>query len=178
MTQHRDAVDEVIMAWQRERPDLPLHATAVISRVWRLAHLFGEHRRRLLADADIDPAILDLLSTLRRAGAPYRLDTREIARRSMVTASAISQRLQRAERDGLIDRAPDPEQPRRILVTLTARGLEVVDRYVETVMHGETALLRALPDDRLDDLSGALRELMGIMAPLAAETPRTQVGQS
>jgi len=178
MTRDQDAVDEVIMTWQRERPDLPLHATAMISRVWRLAHLFGEHRRRLLADAGIDPAILDLLSTLRRAGPPYRLDTREIARRSMVTASAISQRLQRAERDGLIERAPDPEQSRRVLVNLTGLGLQVVDRYVDIVTHGEAALLRTLPDDRLDDISGALRELMGIMAPLTTETPRTQVGQS
>lgn len=178
MIQDQDVVDEVMMAWQRERPDLPLRATAVVSRVWRLAHLFGEHRRRLLTGADIDPAILDLLSTLRRAGTPYRLDTREIARRSMVTASAISQRLQRAERDGLIERAPDPEQFRRVLVTLTESGLQVVDRYVDTIMHGEAALLRTLSDDRLNDIEIALRELMSIMTPLGAETPRTQVGQS
>lgn len=132
----------------------------------------------MLAEAGIDPAILDLLSTPRRAGAPYRLDTREIARRSMVTASAISQRLQRAERDGLIERTPDPDRSRRVLVTLTASGLEVVDRYVDAIMRGEAALLEELSDQRLDDLSASLRELMDIMAPLAAETPRTRVGQS
>lgn len=178
MTENQDVVDEVMLAWQRERPDLPLNATAVISRVWRLAQLFGEHRRRLLADAGIDPAILDLLSTLRRAGAPYRLDTQEIARRSMVTPSAISQRLRRAERAGLIARSPDPDRARRILVALTDAGLEMVDRYVDAVMRGEAALLQDLSGDRLDALSAELRDLMGIMAPLATDTPRRQVGQS
>ncbi|WP_280401232.1 MarR family transcriptional regulator [Nocardia carnea] len=48
---------------------------------------------------------------MRRSGPPYRLTTRQIAARSLVTAGAISQRLARAEAAGLITRSPAPARP-------------------------------------------------------------------
>jgi hypothetical protein len=52
----------------------------------------------------VDPSTLDLLSVLRRSGPPYELGTRELTRRTLVTAGAISQRVARAEQAGLVAR--------------------------------------------------------------------------
>ena len=92
-----DPVDAAALAWLRERPGTPVEGIGIVTRVWQLAKLFGEDRRRILAAAGADPAILDLLSVLRRAGAPYRLTTRELTERTRVTAGAISQRIARGK---------------------------------------------------------------------------------
>jgi DNA-binding MarR family transcriptional regulator len=173
-----DAVDAIIEAWRRERPDLPLEATAVVSRIWHLARVLGEVRRATLADASIDPAILDLLSTLRRSGAPYRLTTRELAQRSLVTPGAISQRLARAERDGLVTREPATDGSRAVFVSLTGTGITTVNEYVDVVMRRETELLAAIPASELNQLSGLLRHLMLHLRPESSLVQRTQVGHA
>ncbi|MGA9691494.1 MAG: MarR family transcriptional regulator, partial [Pseudonocardiaceae bacterium] len=57
-----DPVDATALAWLRERPGTPVAGIGIVTRVWRLAKLFGEDRRRILAAAGADPATLDLLS--------------------------------------------------------------------------------------------------------------------
>jgi hypothetical protein len=67
----------------------------ILTHIWQAAKLFSDERRRTLATIGMDAATLDLLSTLRRAGPPYRLSTRELAAR-LVTAGAVTQRASRA----------------------------------------------------------------------------------
>jgi DNA-binding MarR family transcriptional regulator len=172
-----DAVDEIIEAWRRERLDLPLEATAVVSRIWHLARVLGEMRRRTLADSGIDPATLDLLSTLRRSGPPYRLTTRELSQRALVTAGATSQRLARAERDGLITRETARDGSRQVHVTLTAAGIDTVNRYVDVVMNAENRALSGITGEDLEALSGHLRQMMLLLIPESRSIPRRQVGQ-
>ena len=73
-----DPVDATALAWLRERPGTPVEGIGIVTRIWRLARLLGEDRRRVLADAGADAATLDLLSVLRRAGPPYQLTTRQL----------------------------------------------------------------------------------------------------
>ena len=84
---------EIARAWQRERPGVPTESIGIVTPLWRLAKLFADDRRRLLAELGVDPATLDLLSVLRRSGPPYELSTRELTARTLVTAGAISQRV-------------------------------------------------------------------------------------
>lgn len=75
-------VEEIAAAWERERPGTPVSSIGIVTPIWQLAKLLGDDRRRVLAGAGMDPATLDLLSVLRRSGAPYTLTTRELSRRS------------------------------------------------------------------------------------------------
>ncbi|WP_225729106.1 MULTISPECIES: MarR family winged helix-turn-helix transcriptional regulator [unclassified Nocardia] len=153
-----DPVDEIAEAWQRERPGTPTESIGIVTRVWRLAKLFGEDRRRVLADAEIDSATLDLLSVLRRSSPPYTLTTRELAKRTLVTAGAISQRVARAENEGLVQRRPGPDG-RSVLVKLTPAGHRLVERTVDRVLTREVELLSGLnPEQR-----GRLTELLTIL---------------
>jgi DNA-binding MarR family transcriptional regulator len=170
-----DGIDETIQAWRYERPDLPLDATEVISRIWFLARIFGDFRRKTLADANIDPAVLDLLSVLRRSGHPHRLTTRELTRRSLVTAGATSQRLVKAEEAGLVSRTTATDGSRLVFVELTNEGIETVDRYVDVVMRSEHELLAAIPDTSMKQLASLLREVVQEVRPWSDTVPRTQV---
>jgi DNA-binding MarR family transcriptional regulator len=140
---------EIATAWQRERPGVPVSSIEIVTPIWRLAKLLADDRRRVLQDCGIDPATLDLLSVLRRSGPPYRLSTREIARRALVTAGAVSQRVSRAEREHLVERAAAGDGSRSVLVTLTAAGHALVERSVDQVLGREAQLVRGLrPDER------------------------------
>jgi DNA-binding MarR family transcriptional regulator len=140
---------EIARAWQRERPGTPTDSIEIVTPLWRLAKLFADDRRRLLADLGIDPATLDLLSVLRRSGPPYELTTRELVRRTLVTAGAISQRVSRAERAGLVARRTEGKGSRAVLVILTEEGHELVEQTVEQVLTRESSLIASLsPGDR------------------------------
>jgi DNA-binding MarR family transcriptional regulator len=135
---------EIAAAWRRERPQTPAESITLVTPLWRLAKLLADDRRRTLTAAGVDAATLDLLSTLRRAGTPYELSTRELAVRTMVTAGAISQRVARAERDALVSRAPAAGRRRAVLVRLTDAGHRVIENTVDDILSREDELVSGL----------------------------------
>ncbi|MEU9193310.1 MarR family winged helix-turn-helix transcriptional regulator [Streptomyces hundungensis] len=154
------AAAEIAAAWRRERPGTPTESIEVVTPIWQLAKLFADDRNRVLREAGIDAATLDLLSVLRRSGPPYVLSTREIAQRTLVTAGAISQRLTRAERDGLVQRAPGATGRRTVLVNLTAEGHALIERSVDAVLGREATLVSGLSPRERTTLMELLDKLM------------------
>lgn len=168
---------DIAAAWRRERPGTPTESIEVVTPIRRLAKLFADDRARVLREAGVDAATLDLLSVIRRSGPPYTLSTRELARRTLVTAGAISQRVSRAERDGLVRRGPagpeapgtpetaaapgSPAAPRRrtVLVTLTAEGHACIERTVDRVLGREAELVDGLTDGERGELVALLEKL-------------------
>lgn len=155
-----DGVDRIQQAWLRERPGTPVRSIGVITRIWRIAKLLEDERRRTHVRLGIDAATLDLLATLRRAGPPYRLSPSEIAKRVLVSPGAISQRVARAERDGWTRRRRPGDDGRAVLVELTPAGNRVTDRTVDELLVHEQTLLSALTDTQQDQLADLLRILL------------------
>ncbi|WP_232668053.1 MarR family winged helix-turn-helix transcriptional regulator [Pseudonocardia sp. TRM90224] len=167
--------DEITSAWARERPGMPVDAMATVTRVWQLAKVFGDQRRRIIAAGGADQATLDLLSVLRRAGPPYELAPGDIARRAMVTAGAISQRLTRAEQAGLVERDRIPGA-RHGVVRLLPAGHDLVDRLVGSIAELDATLLAALDPSQRDTLDQLLRVLLADAEHRFGPQPVTQVG--
>lgn len=169
-----DEIDEIARAWVRERPGTPVSSIGVVTRVWHAAKLFGDDRRRTLAQAGADTATLDLLGVLRRSGPPYRLTTRELAHRTMVTPGAISQRLTRAEREGLVTRSTGGS--RTVDVTLTEAGHRLVEKLVDRVLYREIELLTVLDDEEQATLAALLRKLVAGLHDELGHSRPTHVG--
>ncbi|GLW70970.1 MarR family transcriptional regulator [Kitasatospora phosalacinea] len=150
----------IAAAWQRERPGVPTDSIEIVTPIWRLAKLFADDRNRVLRAAGIDAATLDLLAVLRRSGPPYELTTRELTRRTLVTAGAVSQRVARAEREGLVRRSPDPAGGRAVLVALTPDGHALVERSVDAVLGRESDLVTGLSPAERGQLAGLLDRLL------------------
>lgn len=179
MWDENDPVDATALAWLRERPGTPVEGIGIVTRIWRLAHLFGEDRRRTLADAGADAATLDLLSVLRRAGPPYRLTTRQLTEQTRVTAGAVSQRIARAERAGLVKRGPaDDHSSRAVLVTLTPTGHALVERLVDRVLGREADLVEGLSAADRAALTGLLKALLDNLNARLGPHQHSQVGSS
>ncbi|KHO21875.1 MarR family winged helix-turn-helix transcriptional regulator [Mycolicibacterium setense] len=173
-----DAVDAIAAAWKRELPDVPVHSIGIVTRIWHIAKLLGDDRARLLRDHDADMATLDLLSTLRRHGQPYRMTTRELATASLITAGAITQRVDRAEAQGLVKRTGRRES-RAVDVELTALGRATVDDLVGAVLERECQLLDGLPRQQQEQLERTLRLLLEHLSTfLGADRQPGHVGHS
>ncbi len=81
-----DAVEEIVAAWERERPDDDVSSIRVVTPLWRLAAALMRARSEALAGFGLDQSRLDVLGALRRSGTPYRLAAGELSRRCRVTA--------------------------------------------------------------------------------------------
>ncbi|WP_129670023.1 MarR family winged helix-turn-helix transcriptional regulator [Phytoactinopolyspora endophytica] len=161
MDEPRDDVNDIQEAWLRERPGTPVGSIGVITRIWRIGKLLDDDRRRTMARLGMDTATRDLLSTLRRAGTPYALPANEIARQCAVTPGAISQRVRRAETQGLVTRRKSDDDGRGVVVELTDAGHELIERTVDDLLRHEETLLTALSQEQRDTLSDLLRTLLG-----------------
>ncbi len=170
-------VQDIAAAWVRERPGTPVSSIGIVTPIWRLAKLLGDDRRRVLAQAGVDAATLDLLSVLRRSGPPYTLSTRELSRRSLVTAGAISQRIARAEREGLVTRRPGGGRPRTVDVTLTRTGHDLVEETVDQVLGREAELISGLDSEQQDRLTELLQLLLQDIQHRLGDTRITHVGE-
>jgi DNA-binding MarR family transcriptional regulator len=150
---------EIAAAWRRERPGAPTDSIEVFTPIVRLAKLLGDDRTRVLRAAGIDSATMDLLTALRRSGPPYALTTRELTSRTLVTAGAISQRVARAEQEGLVTRAPDPSGHKAVAVALTPAGHQAVEHSVDAVLERDSELVAGLSAEERELLIPLLGKL-------------------
>jgi DNA-binding MarR family transcriptional regulator len=154
-----DEVDRIVEAWQRERPDLDFAPLQVLSRVKRLAIHLERARRSSFAHAELESWEFDVLSALRRAGAPHELSPKALLQQNLVSSGTMTNRIDRLEQRGLVERRIHPNDGRGVLVALTADGLARVDGAISQLLAAENDLLAALSSDDLGELTGLLRRL-------------------
>jgi DNA-binding MarR family transcriptional regulator len=78
----------------------------------------------------------------------------------MLSSGAMTNRLDRLENAGYIERKPDPNDRRGTLVTLTDQGLEVIDLAVAAHIANEQQILASLTSDEQKALADLLRKLL------------------
>ena len=155
----RDGVDLIVEQWRRERPDLDSSPIGVVGRISRLARELEQRLEPVYREHGLEPGWHDVLATLRRTGPPYRLRPSEFTGALMLTSSGTTKRLDRLEQAGLITRAPDPADRRGTLITLTPKGLELIDNVTEAHLDNERQLLASLSDTEQSRLADLLRKL-------------------
>lgn len=154
-----DAVDGFVGQWRRERPDLDHSPVLVVGRLSRVTRRLEQALQDNFKRHDLDRAGYDVLATLRRSGAPYTLTPGELLRTCMVTSGAITQRLDRLERRGLLVREQHPVDGRQVVVRLTAQGAALVDDVLPGHLALEERLLSPLDQREREELARLLRLL-------------------
>ncbi|MGH3472521.1 MAG: MarR family winged helix-turn-helix transcriptional regulator [Nocardioidaceae bacterium] len=155
-----DEVDRLVDAWQRERPDLDVSPMQVLSRVTRLARHLDLARRHAFAERHLETWEFDVLTALRRAGAPYELSPGSLIRETMVTSGTMTNRVDRLEDKGLVARRPDPHDRRGVLVRLTKSGRASVDAALQGLLEQERMLLDRLSPNQRVTLASLLRSVV------------------
>lgn len=161
----QDEVDRIVAAWNRERPDLDVEPLTVLSRVLRLARHLDLARRASFAQHGLEAWEFDVLSALRRAGAPYSLSPGALLTQTLVTSGTMTNRIDRLVEHGLVERLPSPGDRRGVLVRLTARGRAQVDAALSELLDVERGLLAGLTRADRVRLAGLLHD---VIAPFDA----------
>lgn len=155
----RDAVDRITGQWNDVRPEVDVSPIAVVGRVSRLSRLIDRRLAENFARHGLENWMYDVLATLRRSGEPYELTAGDLVRQTMVTTGAITNRIDRLEQKGLVERAGTTDR-RKVLVRLTGRGLDLVDQVVESHLAAEREILAPLTAARQRELAGLLRAVL------------------
>jgi DNA-binding MarR family transcriptional regulator len=153
-------VDHVREQWARQRPDLDTSPIGMVARVGRLARYFDHGLERVFAEHGLRRESWDALASLRRIGPPFRLSPTDLYRGLMRSSGAMTNRLHRLERDGLIRRVPDPADGRGLLVELTEQGLRLVDKVASAHLDNEREMLAALTPAEQGRFVQLLRKLL------------------
>jgi DNA-binding MarR family transcriptional regulator len=155
-----DQIQLLVNQWGPERPDLDLDAMATVARVMQLARLFNGVISELAASYGLQQAEGDVLFTLRRAGAPYRLAPSAISESLLVSSGTLTSRLDRLEAKGLIQRVPHPVDRRSVEVLLTDEARTIVDEAVTVHVRNEQRMLAALSQRERESLNGITSKLI------------------
>ena len=155
-----DEVDALVAAWKRERSDLDLGPVEIFSRIARLGRQLDLARKAAFSAHDIETWEFDVLTALRRAGAPYEMTPGQLVRATLVTSGTMTNRVDRLVKRGLVTRSPDPKDRRGVLVGLTVEGKASVDAAFESLLAWEGELLQELEPAERTDLAALLKQLM------------------
>ena len=152
-------LDTILAQWRRERPDLDPSPMAVCGAVWRASERVRQGVLANLAGTGLDFPGFDVLMTLRRQGRGSALSPSELAQEMMLSTSAMTNRLDRLEKRGLIERKSDPNDRRGLKIVLTEDGFTLADDLVVSHVQTEERLLAGLSAAERDQLRGLLSKV-------------------
>ncbi|MBT2750077.1 MULTISPECIES: MarR family transcriptional regulator [unclassified Lysobacter] len=154
-----DLIDRLVADWKRERPDLDPSAMSVVGRILHLGRLLEGAASEGLRGTGINYTDLDVLATLRRSGAPYRLTPTALRKSVLLTSGAMTACLNRLERAGLISRNAVDEDRRSLAAALTAKGLKLTDKAIVSRFEQARQVVEVLSAGERAELAGLLRKL-------------------
>ena len=167
-----DAIDRIVQQWNRERPNLDVSATHVLQRISRLFMLQSASFATIFDRFGITFGEFEVLAALLRSGPPYQMSPTRLVDAVVLSSGAMTNRIDRVEALGLVERLPDPSDRRGTLVVLTREGRDTVDAAVVAHLANEERLLGALTATERGTLARLLRKLL-LSEPLAElDSPR------
>ena len=147
--------------WQRELPQLDTRAMQVVGQLGTVAQLMArDWLNPLFAEHGLQPGEFDVLATLRRSGAPYALTPTALYEAAMLSSGGMTNRIDRLETAGLIERQKHPTDRRGVLVALTSEGRELIDKLVLLHVANEQRMLAPLTAREQTQLGQLLAKLL------------------
>jgi DNA-binding MarR family transcriptional regulator len=126
-------------------------ATLVIAR---------ERLQPVFAQFGLQPGEFDVLATLRRSGAPYALTPTALYDAAMMSSGGMTNRIDRLQQAGWVERRPNPEDGRGTLVALTQAGFALIDEAVTMHVENQRAVLSVLTVAEQRQLAKLLAKLI------------------
>ena len=157
---NKDIIDSLISEWKDERPELDTSAMEVVGRILNLSKILEKRASKSLSVYNIHYTDLDVLATIRRSGIPYKLTPSQLMKSVLITSGAMTALLNRLTKLKLIYRSPDPKDGRIKLAGLTPKGIELIDKAIETRFIEASNSIKALNKTENKTLSILLKKLL------------------
>lgn len=136
-------------------PQIDPAVEAIVNQIHDVDKLLGAEMRESLARFGLTVEEFKVLMALQ----PGPRTHGSLCRQLEVSTGAMTNRLDKLEREGLVIRAPDPGDRRGVLLSMTEAGGERLDAYIDRGARRERQLLDGLTQTdkrRLNDLLAKL----------------------
>jgi DNA-binding MarR family transcriptional regulator len=153
-----DLVDLIIDQWKRELPDLDVSSIGVLGRLHRCDIRYQGLVSDVLAEFNLTTASFDVLASLRRS-TDYRRTAGQLAEIGLISSGGLTQRIDRLERSGLVQRTRDPRDRRVVYIELTAAGHHLIDAVLQRHFAEQNSFLGGLTRSEQKQLSELLSRL-------------------
>ena len=139
-------------------------AVGLFTRLTRVGLLVEAFQHRCLDPFGLLFIDYSVLRVLELVGEPHRMSPSELSEIVVRSSGGMTQILDRLERAGLVARAPDPADRRKVLVALTGEGLRTADAANASYAAERERLLATLSPDEVDQLDEAIQRLLDVMS--------------
>ncbi len=156
----QDSVDQMVAQWAETAPDMDASVLHVIGRLLLSAELVQRRIKDSLRPLGLTYADFDVLNTLRRRGDERGTHPRVLTAATLITSGAMTARLDRLVNAGYIERVPDPDDRRSILIRLTHEGVTTAARALDYVLVVDEEFLAPLSENQRSVLARELKRLL------------------
>jgi len=156
-----DRAEQAARQWANERPDMDTGPMILLGRLAEAALVIARDRLNpLFAQFGLQPGEFDVMATLRRNGAPYTLTPTDLYDAAMISSGSMTNRIDRLEKAGWVERRPNPADKRGVLVGLTPEGLALIERVVEAHVANQRQIVSGLSEQEQAQLTELLNTLL------------------
>lgn len=157
-------LDEAGERWSASYDSELTRAYMMTVRLLRLARSIEIGLARTAASEGLTAGEVLVLDTLFRAGPPHRLAPTALKKHFVISLAGVAKRLERLLALGLIERVPNPDDRRGMLVQLTARGIALLQRLVQLDRHSSHIMWpTALPEQDYRVMLDALQAAQALI---------------
>jgi DNA-binding MarR family transcriptional regulator len=149
--------------WRKELPDVDTIGMAIFGRARLTTMLARTAIEEVFSRHGLDTGEFDVLATMLRSGAPYRLRPTELFKSLMISSGGLTARLSRLEKAGLVTRHRSENDARSLMVELTPDGRALAERAFCEDMAVEAQLLEGLAKEEREQLATLLYRLWHVV---------------
>ncbi|MGW6535455.1 MarR family winged helix-turn-helix transcriptional regulator [Streptomyces sp. NPDC055051] len=132
----------------------------LFARIQRLARVVEKSAKAAAAAHGVEYGEFDVLTTLQRSGPPYALTAGALLKAAMVTSGAITNRIDRMEAKGLVERIRDDGDRRTVKIRLTDHGHDVTRAAFADHLANYGRLLADLDRELVTQTGDGLRQVL------------------
>ena len=156
-TEERDHIDR----WLEEHdlPGVDLEVEGIVDRIGGISRRIKRMLDETLEEHGLSSGDWHVLGKLARTPGGRR-SAGELAAKVDLSSAAMTNRLDRLEKAGLVRRIPDEKDRRSVQIEVTDQGRELYERAVEAQAAKEGIVAEALDPAQQDKLNDLLRKLM------------------
>jgi len=154
-----DKIDLILEQWKNIRPDLDCSSMGVVARLRRTSNVWQSKLDRLFKEHGLSSIEFDILATMRRSE-PSGITPTELYKTLMLSSGAVSTRLEHLVQEELVERVFSENDRRSCKVSLTSKGIEVIDTTLNSHVKNMESMLNILTSTERNKLESLLRKVL------------------
>ena len=158
-TAEQDHIDRWLEEVHDQLPTLDLRVEGIVDRMAGISRRIKRMLDETLDEFDLSSGEWHALGSLSRAPGGRRT-AGELASKMELSSAAMTNRLDRLEKAGLVRRIPDERDRRAVQIEVTDAGRALYERTVDAQAAKEAIVAEALTAKQQDELNALLRKLM------------------